>query len=86
MEGGANKENHRKNALNPSRICEIGCGAGEILNQLAIQYPGKEFYGYKISPQAFDRKLDNLFDNNLMVVRLQLMIQVVVARIQWTFL
>lgn len=44
-----------KNSLNPRRICEIGCGAGEILNQLSEQYPdGKEFFGYEISPQAFE--------------------------------
>ncbi len=43
-----------KNALNPNKICEIGCGAGEILNQLSEQYEEKEFYGYEISPQAFE--------------------------------
>ena len=43
-----------KNALNFNKICEVGCGAGEILNQLSEQYEGKKFYGYEISPQAFD--------------------------------
>lgn len=43
-----------KNALNPNKICEVGCGASEILNQLSEQYEGKEFYGYEISPQAFE--------------------------------
>lgn len=43
-----------KNALNSNRICEVGCGAGEILNQLSEQYSRKEFYGYEVSPQAFD--------------------------------
>jgi hypothetical protein len=42
-----------KNAINPSKICEVGCGAGEILNQLSGWYPSKQFYGYEISPQAF---------------------------------
>lgn len=42
------------NALNPNKFCEIGCGAGEILNQLSGHYPGKEFYGYELSPQAFE--------------------------------
>ena len=44
-----------KNSLNPTRICEVGCGAGEILNQLSVQY-GKniKFFGYEISPQAFE--------------------------------
>ena len=41
--------------MNPSSICEVGCGAGEILNQLSIHY-GQEidFIGYEISPQAFE--------------------------------
>lgn len=44
-----------KNALKPKRICEIGCGAGEILNQLSEQYTdAHEFFGYEISPQAFE--------------------------------
>ncbi len=44
-----------KNSLNPKSICEIGCGAGEILNQLSEQYADeKEFIGYEVSPQAFE--------------------------------
>ncbi|NOY06773.1 MAG: class I SAM-dependent methyltransferase [Chlorobi bacterium] len=44
-----------KNSLNPKRICEIGCGAGEILNQLSEKYySDREFVGYEISPQAFE--------------------------------
>ncbi len=44
------------NGLKPNTICEIGCGAGEILNQLSMQEKnkGKEFFGYEISPQAFE--------------------------------
>jgi cyclopropane fatty-acyl-phospholipid synthase-like methyltransferase len=43
------------NHLAPKRICEIGCGAGEILNQLSEHYADdKEFIGYEISPQAFE--------------------------------
>ncbi|HZP07725.1 class I SAM-dependent methyltransferase [Methyloceanibacter sp.] len=34
-------------------LCEVGCGAGEILNVLARAFPGKRLYGYEISPQAF---------------------------------
>ena len=45
----------RKNNINPSTICEIGCGAGEILNCLAIDYSDKVlFSGYEISPQALE--------------------------------
>ena len=43
------------NSLNPKRICEVGCGAGEILNQLSVHYGDNiEFVGYEISPQAFE--------------------------------
>ena len=43
-----------KNSLTPKRIYEIGCGAGEILRQLSKSYPNIEFFGYEISPQAFE--------------------------------
>jgi len=38
--------------IHPSRICEIGCGAGDVLVQLKRYYPDTKFYGYDISPQA----------------------------------
>lgn len=45
----------RKNGLNPNTVCEIGCGAGEILNVLHSKLPDTtRFSGYEISPQAFD--------------------------------
>ena len=46
----------KSNSLNPRTICEIGCGAGEILNQLSEHYNNgnREFIGYEISPQAFE--------------------------------
>jgi SAM-dependent methyltransferase len=44
-----------RNSLDPHSICEIGCGAGEILNQLSQHYVNSvEFFGYEISPQAFE--------------------------------
>lgn len=43
-----------KNNLAPKRICEIGCGVGEILNLLSNTYPKKDFFGYEISPQAYE--------------------------------
>lgn len=43
-----------KHRLAPGTICEVGCGAGEILRQLQLQLPAPtEFSGYEISPQAF---------------------------------
>jgi tRNA G46 methylase TrmB len=36
-------------------ICEVGCGAGEILRQLqANMAEDCTFVGYEISPQAFE--------------------------------
>jgi 2-polyprenyl-3-methyl-5-hydroxy-6-metoxy-1,4-benzoquinol methylase len=52
----------QKNSLQPRTICEIGCGAGEILKQLQTQLPADtEFVGYDISPQAVElcRKREN---------------------------
>jgi hypothetical protein len=43
-----------KNRIACDEICEVGCGAGEILHQLSFIYPTKMFFGYEISPQAFD--------------------------------
>ena len=65
----------KRNSLQPDSICEIGCGAGEILRQLLLQMDSKTtFVGYEISPYAFelcmqrqtrrlDYKLCNLFDD-----------------------
>jgi len=45
----------KKNSLNPKNICEIGCGSGETLNQLSQEYDKKiNFFGYEVSPQAFE--------------------------------
>ncbi|MFB3819938.1 MAG: methyltransferase domain-containing protein [Candidatus Methylomirabilales bacterium] len=44
----------QKNRLAPKTICEVGCGAGEVLKQLQERMgPECEFWGYEVSPQAF---------------------------------
>ena len=41
--------------LRPKSICEIGCGAGEILRELQPNFPnGTSLSGFEISPQAFE--------------------------------
>jgi hypothetical protein len=43
-----------RNHIRPDSVCEVGCGAGEILNQLHRQMAGDVlFHGYEISPQAY---------------------------------
>lgn len=44
-----------RNALSPNTMCEVGCGAGEILKQLSLmqQYNDVQFSGYEISEDAF---------------------------------
>lgn len=43
-----------RNELEPLTICEIGCGAGEVLVQLSsLLGVGKEYSGFEVSPQAF---------------------------------
>ena len=53
------------NKLQPTSVCEIGCGAGEIFRQLLINSSEKiSFCGYEISADAFElckpRKTDRL--------------------------
>jgi 2-polyprenyl-3-methyl-5-hydroxy-6-metoxy-1,4-benzoquinol methylase len=44
----------QNNNLQPLSICEVGCGSGEILNQLYLKMPNYlNFTGYEISPQAY---------------------------------
>ena len=44
-----------KNNLKPKRICEIGCGAGEIIKIIHNSLPYDNYCcGYEISPQAFE--------------------------------
>ena len=42
----------QRNNLAPRRICEVGCGAGEILQQLSTALPDSTFVGFERSPQA----------------------------------
>lgn len=44
-----------KNSLQPKTICEVGCGAGEVLKLLQEKMDNAcSFWGYEISPQALD--------------------------------
>jgi hypothetical protein len=43
-----------RHGLVPESVCEVGCGAGEILRQLSLVYPHTRFVGYELSPQAFE--------------------------------
>jgi cyclopropane fatty-acyl-phospholipid synthase-like methyltransferase len=45
----------KRNHLVPQTICEVGCGAGEVLKQLQNKLDDTcELWGYDISPQAFE--------------------------------
>jgi SAM-dependent methyltransferase len=44
-----------RNRIVPQTICEVGCGAGEILRLLQQHMSeSSRFYGYEISPHAYD--------------------------------
>lgn len=43
-----------RNAVNPKSICEVGCGAGEVLRQVSMKLPEAACVGYELSPQAFE--------------------------------
>lgn len=45
----------KQNQIVPKTICELGCGAGEVLKQLQDNLDTNcVFWGYEISPQAFE--------------------------------
>jgi SAM-dependent methyltransferase len=44
-----------RNHLQPKTICDVGCGAGEVLKQLQESISSEVIYwGYDLSPQAFE--------------------------------
>lgn len=45
----------QKNGVVPSSVCEVGCGAGGILQAMAAHYGEQvRFAGFEISPQAYE--------------------------------
>lgn len=45
----------KRHDLRVETICEVGCGAGEVLKQLHTSLDGScTFWGYEVSPQAFE--------------------------------
>jgi cyclopropane fatty-acyl-phospholipid synthase-like methyltransferase len=43
----------QRNKLQPRAICEVGCGAGEVLRQLQLKMPQEcRFWGFDIAPDA----------------------------------
>ncbi|HEX4332697.1 MAG TPA: class I SAM-dependent methyltransferase [Usitatibacter sp.] len=42
----------RRHGIAPASVAEIGCGAGEILRTLSLEFPQASFTGYDISPSA----------------------------------
>ena len=44
-----------RHGIVPTTVCEIGCGAGEILRALSTHLePSARFFGYEISPNAYE--------------------------------
>lgn len=43
-----------KAGVKPMRVCEVGCGAGRVLESLAAIYTQAPFTGYDIAPAAAD--------------------------------
>lgn len=65
----------RANSLTFDTVAEVGCGAGEILAQLAAAYPGKSFSGYELAPQAYamcmQRSGDHLHFHNASLIEVK---------------
>lgn len=49
----------RNSKITSNTICEVGCGTGQILVNLAEQFPDSKLFGYEISPYAYDRAKRN---------------------------
>ena len=48
----------RRNQISPATVCDVGCGAGEVLSQLQKTLSRDcNLCGYDISPQAIDRAM-----------------------------
>ena len=50
----------KEHQINPASVCEVGCGAGDILLCLGKSYPHTALFGYDISPQAAKFWTENL--------------------------
>jgi cyclopropane fatty-acyl-phospholipid synthase-like methyltransferase len=42
----------RRHAIDPANVAEIGCGAGEVLRTLSLEFRDARLTGYDISPNA----------------------------------
>jgi len=42
-----------RHGIAPKTVCEVGCGAGEVIAQVARRWPEARCTGYDISPQAW---------------------------------
>jgi SAM-dependent methyltransferase len=49
-----------ENKINPTSICEVGCGSGDILMNLTKYYPDSQMTGFDISPHAAEFWKDHL--------------------------
>lgn len=52
----------KRNNLPHEKICEIGCGTGEILLNLERTFPRARLSGYEVSPEAFSRAVPKTTD------------------------
>lgn len=53
----------RSRALQPKTVCEVGCGVGQIVQQLSHEFPNSHFYGYEISQHAYQQCQEKSSDN-----------------------
>jgi SAM-dependent methyltransferase len=45
----------KRTQLDPRTVCEVGCGAGEVLRQLQLKMNGRcRFWGYDVAPHAIE--------------------------------
>ena len=60
-----------RNRVHAVSVCEVGCGAGQILKELSLKISGDIFSGYETSPQAYEicktkkTKKVNFFKKNI---------------------
>ncbi len=54
----------KRHHIIPRSICEVGCGAGDVLRELVFQFSDCDFYGYDVAPQLESFWTDDIMSDS----------------------